>query len=240
MDQARLQRYREEARIPDGASDFVSLPPDLTPEQAADPQYARRHAATTALFFYNQNRSVTNFPFYVASAQAEAQAETVRARKTLWQADQARRSGNRLESIRLYQNGLDMWKDVLLRNPAFHRTERFEKTEEETFEYELDYLRLLAQDEPKVRDAARTEYKLAVGSVVPFLAADPPVPDALYMRVAERFSLFVGLMPGNLTDGRAGTPWVRPDVKQSVLARQGVVSTPAPAGGATPAPPPQP
>lgn len=245
LDAARLQRLREDARIPAGAPDFVPMPPDITPEQKADANYARWHAANTALFFYHQNRSVTNFPYYLAGAQAEAQPGTVRARKTLWEADQARRAGNRLAATRLYKDGLAQWKEVLLANPAFHRPERFDKAEEETYEYELEYLRLLAQDDQAVRDKARDEYRAAVGAVVPFVAAAPPVPaaarDALHNRVAEAyFSPFSGTMPTTLTDGRAGTPWVRADVKQTVLTRQGVVvstpTPPPPGGDAPPAP----
>jgi hypothetical protein len=233
IEPARLARLREDAGVPPGASDFVPLPPDLPPGLAADPRAVRRHAAQTALFFYNQNRSVTNFAFYLASAQAEAQPATVQARKILWQADQARRAGNRLEAIRLYQDGLEKWRGVLVANPAFHRSERFEKIEEETFEYELDYLRLVAQDDPRVRDAAREAYRAVVGAAVPFVTAAPPVPaairDALHTRVAaEYFAPFGGTMPANLTDGRAGTPWVRPDVRNAVLTRQGVIAAPPP------------
>ncbi len=232
---ARIQRLRDEARIPAGAPDFVSLPPDVTPEQAEDKRYAIWHAATTALFYYNQNRSVTNFPFYVSSAQVEALPETIAARKTLWDADQARRAGNRLEAIKLYQDGLEKWKAVLLANPTFHRPERFDRAEEESYEYELEYLRLLAQDDPRVRDAARNLF----GAAVPFVTAVPTAArDALHTRVAEAyFSPFAGTMPANLTDGRAGTPWIRADVKQSVLSRQGVTTPqadPAPAPTTSP------
>ena len=237
----QLRRYRELAGVPEGASDFVPLPGDLTPEQAQDATYARRHAAMTALFFYNQNRSVTNFPYYVAAAQAEARPETVRARKTLFNADQARRAGNRLEAIRLYKDGLEQWKGVLLANPAFHRPERFDKAEEETYEYELEYLRLLAQDDPRVRDKAREAYRTALGAAVPFFTASPDVPaaarDAIHGRVTEEyFSVFGGTMPANLTDGRAGTLWIRPDVRGQVLGRQGVAVTPPGGAGTTPQP----
>lgn len=230
LDAARLARYREDARIAPGANDFVPLPPDLTEAQAQDATYKRWHAATTALFFYHQNRTVTNFPYYLASAQAEARPETIRARKMLFEADQSRRAGNRLEAIRLYKDGLEQWKAVLLANPAYHRPERFDKAEEETYEYELEYLRLLAQDDPRVRDKAREAYRAVLGGAVPFLTADPAVPaaarDAVHGRVAEEyFSVFGGNMPSNLTDGRAGTPWVRPDIRSAVLTRQGVVIT---------------
>ncbi|QDU22074.1 hypothetical protein [Urbifossiella limnaea] len=240
LDAARLARYREDARIPLGASDFVPLPPEITPDQAAaDPAFARRHAATTALFFYHQNRTVTNFPYYLANAQAEARADTVRARKTLFEADQSRRAGNRLEAIRLYKDGLEQWKSVLLANPAYHRPERFDRVEEETFEFELDYLRLLAQDDRRVQDKALEVLREGVSAVLPFQGARVAIPVSydLKLRVADEFfSVFGGTMPTTLTDGRGGTPWIRPDIRNTVLGRQGVVVTPPSGPGTTPTP----
>ena len=240
MSLARLEALRAEV------GDTDSLPPDLTSEQRADPAYLRRWRGMTALFFYRHNRSVTNFPYYLASAEAEAQKETVQARKTLWQADQARRVGNRQAAINLYLDGLNRWKQVLLKNHDFHRSERFDRTSEETFEYELEYLRLIAQDDPKVWAKAREEYDRAVRAVVPFLppSAEPmEIPSAyrqdLYADVAEQFfSPFGGLVPANVGDDRAGTAWIGASTKSTVLIRQGIGRPQGPPGagaGAAPA-----
>ena len=239
------QQYRIDAGVarPGAAdtgpvNDRVNLPPEPSPDQLADETYMRRHRALNALFFYHQNRSVTNFPYYLASAEAEQQPATVEARKVLWQADQARRrAGNKLAAIKLYEDGLARWKDVLIRNPDFHRSERFDRVEEETFEYELEYLRLIALDDPRVSKKARENYATAVravGAALPVLAGVPAelnIPPAARVRwnaaAAENdFSVFGGLMTGvPATDPRYNSPWVQAGAKSTVLGRQGI--TPA-------------
>jgi hypothetical protein len=234
LEENRRQQFREDAKLPPKAeNDQTRLPPDLTPEQAADPDYVRWHRATTALFFYHQNRQVTNFAFYWSSARTEQQPETVQARKVLWQADQARRGGRPIEAKELYKDGLERWKQVLLKNPTFHRPDQFDRVEEETYEFELEYLRLITLTDQEVRKKAQEEYAKGVqtvGALVPFVAGAPAViPEAARQdwnaMVAEKyFSPFAGLMPTDLPPGdkRAGTPWIRAEAKNAVLSRQGI------------------
>jgi hypothetical protein len=251
LDPARLSELRREA------GEATGTLPEMTREQfeQLDPAIRRRYEAQAALYFYAQNRSVTNFPFFLHSSQAEARPETVQARKTLWQAEQARKAGNKLRAITLYEDGLKRWRQVLLDNPNFHRPEdsHGDRTEEETFEYELEYLRLIIQDDPRVRQRAR-EVGSAARAVVPFLpdpaeTANPllkaELRDELLWHVAEReFSPLAGLVP---TGYRwEGTPWVRAEVKDAVRTRQGVqrrdpAAAPTPAtGGLTERVPPPP
>src|SRR5204863_8308966 len=84
LDADQLRRLREDAqRVP-------SLPTDL--EGVTDPTVLRAVRARLAEQFYHQNRSVTNFAYFLAQAEAEANRDTVEARKVLWKADQARKS----------------------------------------------------------------------------------------------------------------------------------------------------
>jgi hypothetical protein len=247
----RLDQWRADAGVPPGAGDeAVPVPPEPVGDQAKDEQLVRRYKAAQWLRGYHQNRQLTNFAFYLASAGAEQKTETVQARKVLWQAEQARRLGQNVKAVELYKQGLDQWKKVLLDNPTFHRTGHSTKVEEETYEYELEYLRLIARTDPAVRAKAREEYVrryvkdvAAARAVVPGLEALPApaeVPEAtrddFYAEVAENeFSPFRGLMPEGLTDGRANTPWIRSETKELVLGRQGVTrqtkSEQPPAGG---------
>lgn len=143
----RMRRYEEKAQ---GAGGFPSDPTDA---ELSDPALRLKFEARTALFFYHQNRSVTNFPYFLGASEAESKPETVKARKTLWQAEQARKMGLR-DAVHLFEDGLKQWKAVLAANKNFHRPERSTHTEEETYNYELAYLRLLVQDDEKVRARA--------------------------------------------------------------------------------------
>jgi hypothetical protein len=254
----RLNQYRIDAGLAPGAEFVAGLPPDLTPEQLANESYARRHRAQTALYYYQSNRSLTNFPFYLAIAQGEQQKETVEARKVLWKADQERRLGNNLPAGRLYVKGLEMWRGVLANNPNFHRSERLQKIEEDTCEYELEYLRLIAFSDPQgvVRPKARQEYANAyartaatAAAAIPFGAPAPApkeIPFALqdkwYLETAEKFfSPFAGnitakdVPPG---DPRIDTPWVNGFIREMILQRQGALRAPtAPQPGAPPGQP---
>ena len=241
----QMNQLRLDAGLPPG-SDHVALPADPTAEQMANPAFARRYRALEALFYYNSNRGLTNFPYYVSIAEGEMQKGTVQARKTLWRADQARRLGNNVQAANLYQEGLEkQWRGVLVANPNFHRAERLQRIEEETFEYELEYLRLIATADPlnKVWPKAREEYQKAfleaAAVAIPFAAlrtAPDSIPQSIrdrwYGETAEKFfSPFAGLItekdvpPG---DPRIGTPWVANHVKEAVLVRQGISKAPTP------------
>src|SRR5439155_21226070 len=138
LEPALYARLRETFRGPGVESvGIVGYPPEPSEDQKADPAFMRRYRAQAALFFYQQNRQVTNFPYYFAASKAEADPRTVRARKTLWKADQARRVADRKTALKLYykdfdpltnpdgrenpESGLVLWKQVLLNHPDFHR-----------------------------------------------------------------------------------------------------------------------
>lgn len=145
----RLRRYEEAAQGFTGG-----MPGEPTDEEMADREQRRRYEAKVAMFFYPRNRSVTNFPYFLASSQAEARVETVTARKILWQAEQARKLGRTQQAIKFYEDGLNRWKAVLAKDANFHRPEHSDRTEEDTYTYELTYLRLIVQDDERVRDKA--------------------------------------------------------------------------------------
>jgi hypothetical protein len=144
------------------AGDPTMLPRDATPEQFQDRAFLKRYLATNALQYYQANRSTTNFPYFLASTEAESKVLdgvpiTVIARKTLWKAEQARKLGDNDLAIRLYKDGLEKWKRVLTELPNFHRLpppDISEHVEEETCEYELAYQRLLVRGDRRVTDRA--------------------------------------------------------------------------------------
>jgi hypothetical protein len=263
LPRARLARFEELARQAPGGG----LPLEPTREEFRQPWFQ----ATLALLTYRQNRDLTNFPFFLAAAEAEAKPITVQARKLLWKAEQARKLGDKRLAIRLYEGetdaqgnviqkgGLELWKEVLMANRDFHRPERSERTEEQTYEYELAYLRLLVQDDARVRSnndpdrPGANQVARGLKAIIPFLPDPFPVAtpqwskdarEDLKWSVAEKyFSPFAGLMDVN--DDRKGTAWIRSDVKESVRAAQGVQRLRGqpnlqPIGPLTPIPPPTP
>ena len=75
-----------------------------------------------------------------------------------------------------YLDGLEQWKEVLRNNREFHRPPRSDRIEEQTYEYELAYLRMLVQDDQGVREKANEVIAPARG-VIPFLTF--PYPETL-------------------------------------------------------------
>lgn len=226
-----------------------------TPEEAL-----RRAVASTAMQYYSSNRQTTNFPYFLASAQAESRVtggipQTVVARKTLWKAEQARKNGNKPLALELYKDGLTRWRDVLASNPQFHRpSQSSDRTEEETYEYELAYLRLLVQDDKRVRDRAN-EIAHRAGALSPFLtspfptgnadaAADPLWPETnreeLKWWVVENVAGADFSSPFTKSLAADGTPWVREEMKEAVRTKQGVSRRPvaSPPAGAPQVPTP--
>jgi hypothetical protein len=246
---------RQLANLRQQAND-TSLPTEPTQEQLNDPamrqRYEARNRAREALQFYTSFRQTTNFPYFLHSAEAEEKRPTVIARKTLWLADQARKSADFGRAIALYKQGLEQWKQVLTDNPDFHRLpppDHSDRVEEETFEFELSYFRLLVQHDERVRERANQLARAAHG-VVPFLTIpfpsggvatrDPLWPDAnrenIKWYVVENTSEkdftsikdekerkmadFSSPFVGSLTP--RGEPWVRAAVMESVRTKQGV------------------
>ncbi len=243
----------EPARLDNYAKDAARQPSESAPPDVIQ----RWQQAKTAVFYYSQNRQVTNFPYFLAGALGESKVDqagrpaTVLARKTLWQAEQARRLGNKLGprgAIALYREGLELWKQVLAGDKEFHRPGgNSDKTDEETYAYELAYLRMLVQDDKPTRDRAAEMGRdvVSVFSVLPFPAAASgrftelrDVQEEFKWHIAEKvispFARPIGENDG-VTDERRGGPWVREEVKSAVRVQQGVqrksLTTPPPQPG---------
>lgn len=135
--------------------DGGGLPPDFTKEQLDAYGITQENVdARKSLVYYDQNRQITNFPFFVAAAEAERDDRTIRARKLLWEADEARQNADNAAAIRDYVAGLAAWREVLIAFPKFHHPDRSDHTEEESYETELNLIQLLRED-GSVRDLAK-------------------------------------------------------------------------------------
>jgi hypothetical protein len=206
---------------------------DLTSADLDDLEQRRRFQMAQALYYYYQNRSLTNFAYFLTSASCEQRHETVLARKKLWEAEEQRKLGEKTRAIKLYEQGLRLWRDVLLSDADFHRPERSDHTEEETYAFELAYLRLLVQDDDRVRSKANALVERANSlvkliplalspSLAPVVSSSEMLEEAKWS-IAENdpeFSPFVG--PMNVDDKRKGQPWVRDYIKENIRVQQGV------------------
>jgi len=244
IEPARLASYQNEAA--------------RRPADNADPDVIMRwQRASSAMFYYGQNRQVTNFPYFLASSLGESKVDqagrplTVFARKLLWQAEQARRLGNKLGprgAIALYRDGLELWKQVLAGDKEFHRPSgASERIDEETYGYELSYLRMLVQDDQGVR-AKAAEMGRSTQAAFDMLPAPFPasgrfselrdVQEEYKWYIAEQvISPFAKPMGTNdrVFDERRGGPWVREQVKSAVRMQQGVQRKPLTTQQAPPA-----
>jgi len=252
LDQSRKVQLFTDAGVESEDSPLIGYLPEASPDQKANPTIMKQRDAITALFFYRQHRQLTNFPHYLGTAQGEQLPETIRARKLLWQASQARRVAQTSEAVRLYKQGLELWKQVLIDNAAFHRPDRSDHIEEETYEFELEYLRLLIVSRDKaVWDKGQEEYAKVIaqiGTCFPLIGTATQLPTAAqfdwnYIIAQKFFAPFGGMISAadfkdKPVDIRVGTPWIKPETKSTIQGRQGIATQPAPGG--PPAPPPQP
>jgi len=235
LDTARAERYTKAAN---------DRPRNPTPEQLDDPKFLTVFRTASAMYWYEQNRQVTNFAYFLASSEAEQKGATVVARKTLWLAEQARKVGEKPIAVRFFEEGLRQWRDVLAENKEFHRPDRSTRTEEDSYTYELTYQQLLVRGDERV-NAKATAMANALNNLkglqYPLNLMVPPtaqrdLQQEFRWHIAETdpaFSPLVGVM--NVNDNRNGTPWVQPYLKESVRMTANVQRRPpAPPGANLP------
>ena len=144
------------------------VPADAGYQDLTDPQLAAlglsrdEFTAKKALTFYDQNRQITNFAYFYAAANAEQNDRTVEARKLLWRAEEERQNAENAAAVRDYVAALAAWREVLTAHPDFHHPGRDERagqsdrTEEETYEFEVNLIRLLKEEPSTVLRAKQT------------------------------------------------------------------------------------
>ncbi len=141
----------------------AQLPPeDMSPEELAARGLTReRVEAIKALVYLDQNRSMTNFDFFLNQAKAEGDPVTVQARKALAEAESAKAVGSDLLAAERYRTALAYWRQALIQFPDFHRPQAGGQTatEESTYEYELaltDLLRFSGPTRERAKALAST------------------------------------------------------------------------------------
>jgi hypothetical protein len=203
---ARLNLIELASKVP-GDPGMLPQPGEWPPQRLAEYKITQDNIdAKKALIYYDQNRSMTNFPFFIASSEAEQDPLTVDARKLLYRAAMNKKYGSNAAAIRDYVAGLSLWRQALTKYPNFHRPERSESTEEETWEYEVELVKLLRGDGqvlaragkaaaaagalfPALTDLARQDYEQAVAEQdagYRVIALDPEVQKAVRAEARKR------------------------------------------------------
>ena len=122
--------------------------------------------ARKALISFEQNRSVTNFGYFHSAALAESQKLTVEARKFFGEAQRQESQANYDRALSLYVEGMNVWRQVLVEYPEYHRTDRSDRVEEETYEMLMKMADLAAKEleRPEGKKRAQAVYDLAAAT----------------------------------------------------------------------------
>ena len=237
------QRYREDAAKTTILGPPSALPPDLSDDQLAARSLKREWVnARKMLIYLEQNKSVTNFPFFLTSTEAEASPELVEARKLLWEADRAYAAAKPTEAARRFTEANAKWRLALQRYPDFHTGERNDTVREFTANIEAKLIKLLI-DERKVLPV-----RAALQALVPQVgeSVDPEIATALAEVEADnRIALellkvsYLAAAPETLRDGgpyawlkhftsdKRDTPWINPGVRDAAKMKEGLMRRPA-------------
>jgi hypothetical protein len=135
--QDRAAKYRQKYNIHPSAR-----APGLPPEDQNNPEMVASRQAHETLYWYNFNRTMTNFPHFYFISQVEQEPQAVKARKDFFQAEQARKAGEREVALERYRRAMPEWRKLLLDHRDFRRDAN---VEEDTYEVQLKYLGLLRE-----------------------------------------------------------------------------------------------
>lgn len=117
----------------------LELPTGLKPEQFQGAM-RRSCAAHFRLYWNNYYRTSVAYDDYLGQADAERRPEVLRVRKMFHQAADLRAQAADAQVLRVYEEALPQWVDILLKYPAYRRI--FD-LQQETYETQLSYLRVL-------------------------------------------------------------------------------------------------
>jgi hypothetical protein len=232
-----LYKTREELQNLEDQADAYRKAYEILPQMAgpeptgsrATPEIVAGYRAHDQIYWYERNRHMTNFPHFYFKTQVELREETVQARKGFFEAEQLRRAGVQEKALEAYAKALALWKTVLLDHPDFAEDSTIQ---EDSYETQYKYLELAQEVRGRrVKPLAVVQDHLGQAALRPPGAPQwlPPVQLARGVPVG-----FVGPLEGL---DRRGYPLLRPDARQRVRQRLGIVD-PEPQAQAPPEMPP--
>src|SRR5262249_42722088 len=130
------------------------LPPPLREADRDNEAMRASLRAYAVLQSYHYYRTQTNFAYFLFRSKLEMEPRVVAARKAFSEADELRKSGQRLLAKRKYESpeAIAMWKELLL-DPKNEKFASDMETMEDSFEVEYKYLRLVQDlDGPRLKE----------------------------------------------------------------------------------------
>ena len=232
------RKYEEDASKTSALGPLGTIPPDLTDEQLAGLGLLREWVnARKALVYYQQNQSVSNFPFFLASTQAEASRELVDARILMAKAAREDAKANIENARASFVLANAKWRVALQIFTAYHNGERTELTQEATADLQVKLMKRLADD----RKVAALQALIGASTAERELATDLAEAEAntlialailksLDPAAAERRE---NVLPGGkyawlrgFTTERRDVPWINPGILDAVKMREGLMRKP--------------
>ena len=240
-----------------------SLPPDFTDEELAKGGLKREWVnARRALVYYQQNASTSNFPYFLASTEAEASREMSEARKLRWEAERAYASAETTTAKRLFAEANAKWRLALQRFPKYHSADRSESVAEATAELEVKLMKQLV-DEGRGAGA-----KAALGAIVPqslivpaganfdrelaWAIAETETTDRIALELLKTIDPAAAAVPDSIraggkyayirefTNPTRDVRWVNPAARDAAKAKEGLIRKPTQPQGPPPGGPPIP
>jgi len=114
----------------------------LRPDQRVG-EIGESYKAHQILAWSDHYRRLTNYDEHLHEAEAESDLRAVEAKKLFFYANQLRRSGELPRALVHFEKAVPQWLNVLLQYPKFAASPN---VQEETYEQELHYLRLLQKE----------------------------------------------------------------------------------------------
>ncbi len=207
-------------------------------DENVDPGLKESFRAYRKLFFYNQNKNLTNFAHHYFRAYAEMDPVTIRARQLFFEADRFRALHEPDRAIATYEKAFDEWTKVLTRYVDFRQDTSIA---EDMYEIQVHYMDLIDNRHglylrPVLTVTGLLEEGLAATAGVPITVA-PVGGLQLIVRIPKQLPLPV-VGPMDRKDPQ-GVPWIDPGLARGVRVRMGREVDPPPEPSAEPQMPPR-
>jgi hypothetical protein len=162
----------DRAKVVPERDDFSVMPIDQLVIQFGFPREAAE--ARVALLNFEKNRSMTNFEYFLEQARAQMSPEAVAANRLIADARRYEAVGNYPEAADRYARGLAQWRRVFELYEKFHRTDRSDQTEGDTFEVVMKLADLVLNDRNQRETRAKAQAETAAVGFVGGPAATVP------------------------------------------------------------------